>query len=132
MKGIDIMFEKFQIFYGTKTMKGVQSFSVSYYDFYPASDTYIKKTILELNNGRKIVSKKTLQNIELFCKIVESVGLEDHESDKNVAYTKDYYYIKCGDIEIATNNKAKIQDILDVFDFDSLLAAALKESCSAN
>ncbi|MEE0929967.1 MAG: hypothetical protein UIM53_03125 [Acutalibacteraceae bacterium] len=58
------MFEKFQIFYGVKTMEGVQSFSVSYYDFYPASDTYVKKTILELTNGRKIVTKKTLTNIE--------------------------------------------------------------------
>lgn len=126
------MFEKIQIFYGAKTMKGVQSFSVSYYDFYPASDTYVKKTILELTNGRKIVTKKTLTNIELFYKIVESVGLEDHESDKNVDCSKDYYYIKCGDVAIFTNNKVDIQDILDVFDFDSLLAAALSNSGPIN
>ena len=113
--------EKLQVYFQPRqhTPADQQSWSVSLYDFDKENNTYTQKVVLETVN-HKYKLKNIKNDLSDILAFLESLDITKYKcSDVNPG--DDYYYVKHGDITLATSNPEDIKELLDWMHFDELL-----------
>lgn len=121
------MSNKLQIYFqpavGTSDVK---SFTLSCSRFDEEKNQYRRKLTLE-KGEYKYKIKKYCDNLDKLLHILELMDLSDRPMETNIPKDKDLYYVKFDDKFTQTSNKAEIQDILDLFEFDKEMMTDLDE-----
>lgn len=120
------MIDKLQIYFQPgKNTDGIRSFTLSCSRFDETNNTYRRKLTLE-KEDHKYKIKKYCSDLDKLLKILKLLDLSDRPNEK-VEGGQDLYCIKFGDQMAETSDKKKIQDILDLFDFDKEFQTNLNE-----
>jgi hypothetical protein len=119
------MIEKFQIFYQpSKTKrKGIESFSLSYYDFEPDMSECKEKIVLE-KNGKKYKIKRQFEKLDTLLPVLNNFDLNKYKVDK-VNYDDATYCIQYNNDNISTNINKKLEELLSQLKFDDLFVQVL-------
>ena len=121
------MIEKFQIFYQPEKAKrkGIESFSLSYYDFKEDLSECKEKIVLE-KSGKKYKIKRPLESLENLLPVLNNLDLNKYKKEK-VNYDDAVYCIKYNDISISTNINEYIEELLAQLRFDDLFVQVLTQ-----
>jgi hypothetical protein len=119
------MIEKFQIFYQPSKIKrkGIESFSLSYYDFKPDMSACKEKIVLE-KNGKKYKIKRQFENLDTLLPVLNNFDLNEYKVDK-VNYDDATYCIQYNNDNISTNSNKKLEELLSQLKFDDLFVQVL-------
>lgn len=111
--------EKYQVYYQPKkNTSDIKSLSISYYDIDEDTKTYRFKVVLERADGKyKIKEYWGCLGTVIKLRGVDMTTLPKRDVDKDDTY----FYIKTATHEYMTNNRADIEAILGIVQFDTIL-----------
>ena len=95
------------------------SVTLSFYDYDEEKNTYKSKIVCELR-GQTFKRKELRDDLPVLAEKLAKLDFANRSLSK-VARAQSYFYIKYGDVSITTGSANEIQDILDLFGFQTAL-----------
>lgn len=97
----------------------LESLTVSIYEFNETENTYKKKIVWE-KDGSKYKIKEVLTDLDFVREKLSVLDIASYKST-DVNPGDAYYFVKHGDLSMATSNPNDIKDLLDWFGFDEIV-----------
>ena len=95
------------------------SVTLSFYDYDEEKNTYKMKIVCEIR-GQTFKYKELRNDLPVFAEKLSKLTLASNLMAK-IAPEQSYYYIKYGELSVATADADDVADILQLFDFQTAL-----------